>query len=131
MASLVGCHPYYAQKLAFFVYELSGTAVTEEAIHQGIDKLILSEKPVFEATIQDLSPHQRLLLHALAKEEASKLFANDYIRNYRLGSVGGGQHSARLVEDLDLIEKDEETGFWRVVDPVFAMWLRKQTEERV
>jgi hypothetical protein len=45
--------------------------------------------------------------------------------------VGGVQHSTRLVEDLDLIEKDEETGFWRVVDLVFAMWLRKQTEERV
>lgn len=130
LVSLVGCHPYYSQKLAFFVYELSGT-VTEEAIHQGMEKLILSEKPVFEATIQGLSPHQRLLLQALAKEPANKLFANDYIRHYRLGSVGGVQHSARLVEDLDLIEKDEERGFWRVVDPVLAIWLRKQTEEKV
>jgi hypothetical protein len=127
---LVGCHPYYSQKLAFFVYELSGT-VTEEAIHQGMEKLILSEKPVFEAIIQPLSPHQRLLLQALAKEPTQKLLASDYIRNHRLGSVGGVQHSTRVVEDLDLIEKDEETGSWRVVDPVFAMWLRKQTEERV
>ena len=130
LVSLVGCHPYYSQKLAFFVYELSGT-VTEEAIHQGMEKLILSEKPVFEAIIQPLSPHQRLLLQALAKEPTQKLLASDYIRNHRLGSVGGVQHSARLVADLDLIEKDEETGSWRVVDPVFAMWLRKQTEERV
>ena len=130
LASLVGYHPYYSQKVAFFVYELFET-VKVEAINQGIDKLILSEKPVFEATIQGLSPHQRLLLQALAKEPTNKLFANDYIRNYRLGSVGGVQHSARLVEDLDLIEKDEERGFWRVVDPVLAMWLRKQTEEKV
>ena len=130
LVSLVGCHPYYSQKLAFFVYELSGT-VTEEAIHQGMEKLILSEKPVFEAIIQPLSPHQRLLLQALAKEPTQKLLASDYIRNHRLGSVGGVQHSTRVVEDLDLIEKDEETGSWRVVDPVFAMWLRKQTEERV
>jgi hypothetical protein len=64
------------------------------------------------------------------KEPTQKLLASDYIQNHRLGSVGV-QHSARLVEDLDLIEKNEETGFWRVVDPVFAMWLRKQTEERV
>jgi hypothetical protein len=130
LVSLVGCHPYYSQKLAFFVYELSGT-VTEEAIHQGMEKLVLSEKPVFEAIIQPLSPHQRLLLQALAKEPTQKLLASDYIRNHRLGSVGGVQHSTRVVEDLDLIEKDEETGSWRVVDPVFAMWLRKQTEERV
>lgn len=130
LVSLVGCHPYYSQKVAFFVYELSGK-VTVEAIRQGIEKLILSEKPVFEATLQPLSPHQRLLLQALAKEPTQKLLASDYIRNHRLGSVGGVQHSARLVADLDLIEKDEETGSWRVVDPVFAMWLRKQTEERV
>ena len=130
LVSRVGCHPYYMQKAAFFVYELSGK-VTIEAIHQGIEKLILSEGPVFEATIQTLSPHQRLLLQALAKEPTQKLLASDYIQNHRLGSVGGVQHSARLVEDLDLIEKDEETRFWRIVDPVFGMWLRKQAEERV
>jgi hypothetical protein len=130
LVSLAGCHPYYSQKLAFFIYEHSDK-VKEETINKGMERLILSEKPVFEATIQGLSPHQRLLLQALAKEPTNKLFANDYIRNYRLGSVGGIQHSVRLVEDLDLIAKDEETGLWKVVDPVFARWLRKQTEERV
>ncbi len=130
LASLVGYHPYYSQKLAFFVYELSGT-VTEKVIHQGIEKLILSEKPVFEALTQPLAPHQRLLLQALAKEPTQKLLANDYIRNHRLGSVGGVQHSARQMEDLDLIEKDQESGLWRLVDPAFAMWLKMQTEEKV
>jgi len=130
LSSQVGYHPYYSQKLAFFVYELSGT-VTEKVIHQGIEKLILSEKPVFEALTQTLAPHQRLLLQALAKEPTQKLLANDYIRNHRLGSVGGVQHSARQIEDLDLIEKDEESGLWRLVDPVFAMWLKMQTEEKV
>jgi hypothetical protein len=129
LASYVGYHPYYSQKLAFFVY-LSGT-ITEKVIHQGIEKLILSEKPVFEALTQTLAPHQRLLLQALAKEPTQKLLANDYIRNHRLGSVGGVQHSARQIEDLDLIEKDEESGLWRLVDPVFATWLKMQTEEKV
>jgi hypothetical protein len=45
--------------------------------------------------------------------------------------VGGVQHSARQIEDLDLIEKDQESGLWRLVDPVFAMWLKMQTEEKV
>jgi len=130
LASYVIYHPYYSQKLAFFVYELSGT-VTEKVIHQGIEKLILSEKPVFEALTQTLAPHQRLLLQALAKEPTKKLLANDYIRNHRLGSVGGVQHSARQIEDLDLIERDEESGLWRLVDPVFAMWLKMQAEEKV
>ena len=96
-----------------------------------MERLILSEKPVFEAIIQGLSSHQRLLLQALAKEPTQKLLANAYIRNHKLGSVGGVQHSARQLEDLDIIEKDGETGFWRIVDPVIAMWLKKQAEEKI
>ncbi len=130
LASLTGYHPYYSQKLAFFVYELSKT-VTEEAVDHGIERLILSERPVFEATIQGLSPHQRLLLQALAREPTQKLLASGYIQKHGLGSVGGVQHSSRQLEELDLIEKDEEIGRWRLVDPIFAVWLRMQMEEKL
>jgi uncharacterized protein len=130
LASLTGFHPYYSQKLAFFVYELSKT-VTEESINVGMEKLILSEKPVFEAILQGLSPHQRLLLQALAKEATSKLLASGYLQKHGLGSVGGVQHSSKQLEELDLIEKDEETGGWRPVDPILAIWLRMQMEEKL
>ncbi len=130
LASFTGFHPYYSQKLAFFVYELSKT-VTEETINLGMERLILSEKPVFEAILQGLSPHQRLLLQALAKETAPKLLASGYIQKHGLGSVGGIQHSSKKLEELDLIEKDEETGGWRPVDPILAIWLRMQMEEKL
>ncbi|MDI7261421.1 MAG: ATP-binding protein [Thermodesulfobacteriota bacterium] len=130
LASLTGYHPYYSQKLAFFVYELSKT-VTEDAVDHGIERLILSERPVFEATLQGLSPHQRLLLQALAKEPTLKLLASGYIQKHGLGSVGGVQHSSRQLEELDLIEKDEEAGGWRLVDPILAVWLRMQMEEKL
>ena len=130
LASLTGFHPYYSQKLAFFVYELSKT-VTEESINCGMEKLILSEKPVFEAILQGLSPHQRLLLQALAKEATSKLLASGYLQKHGLGSVGGVQHSSRQLEELDLIEKDEETGKWCPVDPILEVWLKMQTEEKL
>lgn len=130
LASLTGFHPYYSQKLAFFVYELSKT-VTEETINRGMERLILSEKPVFEAILQGLSPHQRLLLQALAKEAAPKLLASGYIQKHGLGSVGGVQHSSKQLEELDLIEKDKETGGWRPVDPILTIWLRMQIEEKL
>jgi hypothetical protein len=130
LVSLTGFHPYYSQKLAFFAYELSKT-VTEELINRAMDRLILSEKPVFEAILQGLSPHQRLLLRALAKEATTKLLASGYIQKHGLGSVGGVQHSSRQLEELDLIEKDEETGVWRPVDPILTIWLRMQSEEKL
>jgi hypothetical protein len=130
LASLTGFHPYYSEKLAFFVYDLSKT-VTEESINQGMERLILSEKPVFEAILQGLSPHQRLLLQALAEEATAKLLASAYIQKHGLGSVGGVQHSSRQLEELDLIEKDQETRGWRPVDPILAIWLRMRTEEKL
>ena len=130
LSSLTGFHPYYSQKLAFFVYEHSKT-VTEETINIGLERLILSEKPVYDAIFQGLSSHQRLLLKALAKETTSKLLASGYIQKHGLGSVGGIQHSSKQLEELDLIEKDEETGRWHLVDPIFSIWLRMQMEEKL
>ncbi len=130
LASFTGFHPYYSEKLAFFVYEHSKT-VTEESINRGMERLILSEKPVFEAILQGLSPHQRLLFQALAKEATPKLLASGYIQKHGLGSVGGVQHSSRQLEELDLIEKDEETGVWHPVDPILAICLRMQMEEKL
>jgi hypothetical protein len=122
LASLVGCHPYYSEKLGFFVYEMAD-AVTEETIQAGLQKLIVSEKPVFEAILQGLSPHQRLLLKAIALESAKKVLAGGYIQRHGLGSTGGVQHSTRQLEDLDLIERREGQGPWQLVDPILAMWL--------
>jgi len=130
MGALVDFHPYYTQKLAFFVYELSNK-VTERAIYDGFEKLIRSETPVYEAIIQSRSPHQRLLLKALAHEPTRKLLASSYLQRHGLGSIGGVQHSLRQLEDLDLIEKDGKTELWKHVDPVFALWLKSRAAETV
>jgi len=45
--------------------------------------------------------------------------------------VGGVQHSARKLEELDLIERNEASGYWRLVDPIFAFWMKRQKEEKV
>jgi len=67
----------------------------------------------------------------LAKEETPKLLASGYIQKHGLGSVGGIQHSSRQLEELDLIEEDEVTWRWRLVDPILAIWLRMQMEEKL
>jgi hypothetical protein len=123
LASSVGCHPYYSEKLGFFVYEMAET-VTEETIQAGLRKLIVSEKPVFEAILQGLSPHQRLLLKAVALESPEKILAGSYIQRHGLRSTGGVQHSTKQLEDLDLIERRSDPDQWQLVDPVLAMWLK-------
>lgn len=123
LASLVDCHPYYSEKLGFFVYEMA-EAVTEETIQAGLQKLVASEKPVFEAILQGLSPHQRLLLKAIALEPPKKILAGGYIQRHGLGSTGGVQHSSKQLEDLDLIERRGDPEQWQLVDPILALWLK-------
>jgi hypothetical protein len=130
LASAIEYHPYYSQKLGFFVFEIADE-VTEDAVSRGLEKLLFSEKAVFEATIQGLTSQQRLLLHALAKEPTQKILASSYIRKHGIGSIGGIQHALRQLEELDLVEKDEQTGCWNLVDPLFAVWIKGQTEERI
>ena len=89
------------------------------------------DAPFYNTIIQGLSPHQRLILQALARDPTQKLLANAYIRKHRFGSVGGVQHSARKLEELDLIGRNEASGYWRLVDPIFALWMKRQTEEKV
>lgn len=130
LASIVQYHPYYTQKLGFFVFEIADQ-VTGGAVNRGLERLLFSEKPVFEAIIQGLTSQQRLLLRAIAKEPTQKILASSYIRKHGLGSIGGIQHALRQIENLDLAEKDEQTGYWRLVDTVFAIWLIRDMEEKI
>ena len=113
-------YPYYAQALAYNVYEVSGKVVNEDAIEIGFEKLLASERYGYEATVQGLTGSQITLLRALATDPDSKILSTEYMARHKL-SIGGIQYAQRKLEELDLIEKHNNV--WRVVDPVFACWL--------
>ena len=127
ISSQVRCHPYYSQKLAFFVYEVcSAKEIGAITIREGFEAMFQAEKPVFEATIQGLSLQQITLLKALAREETKSLLALDWMGRHRLASIGGTKGAKERLFSLDLIEQvGDKNGVWRVVDPVFAEWLRR------
>jgi hypothetical protein len=72
--------------------------------------------------VQALPAQQRLLLRALAKEPTDKLLAKEYVRKHDLGTSSGISHSNKQLLNLDYIEVGEDR-VWRVVDPVFSIWL--------
>lgn len=119
----VNQHPYYFQKLAFFVYENSGEEITEEDVKKSSNDLLESERPVFEAILQGLAPQQIALLRAVAEEPAGAIFSVNYMKSHRLGSTGGVQGAIKRLLALDLVEKDAVAA-WKIVDPVFEGYLR-------
>ncbi len=125
LATLTGGHPYYTQKLCFFLYENEAEAITEPLMSQALEELLANETPVFEAMIQGLASRQIALARALAVEETGSVFAVDYMARHDLGSSGGIQGALKKLTRLDMIEK-QPNGQWKVADPIFKRWLIKQ-----
>ncbi|MFC1580095.1 ATP-binding protein, partial [Thermodesulfobacteriota bacterium] len=66
MSEKVCQYPYYAQLLAYNVFEVSGRTVKEVDIEAGFEKLLASERYGYEALVQGLTGPQIALLKALA-----------------------------------------------------------------
>ncbi|MBW1799122.1 MAG: hypothetical protein JRJ85_00190 [Deltaproteobacteria bacterium] len=118
-------YPYYAQKLALNIYEISsGNVVRSKDVMTALEVMIENETYLFEATLQALAPRQIALLRALAGEPAKSVLSNRYISKHDLGSIGAVQSALKKLRQLDLIEKAPD-GHYRVVDPIFKLWLQR------
>ena len=117
-------NPYYAQKLALNVYEVSGKVVHEKDIKGALELMIDNEIFFYEAILQALAPRQIALLRALSIEPSKTLLSNRYISRHDLGSIGGVQAALKKLRQLDLVEKAPDSRY-RLVDPIFRMWLQQ------
>lgn len=113
-------YPYYAQVLAYNVYEVSGKTVNEGDIEEGFGKLLASERYGYEGIVQGLTGPQVALLRALATDPTSRILSTGYMTRHKL-SIGGIQYARKKLEELGLIEQHENV--WHIVDPVFGAWL--------
>jgi hypothetical protein len=115
-------YPYYAQALAYYVFDLAGKNIKIGDVDIGFERLLSSERYAYEAMVQGLTGAQIALLRALATSPNAKILSSDFIARHKL-SVGGVQYAQKKLVELDLIEKHKDT--WRVVDPIFAIWLSR------
>ncbi len=121
LVTITDCFPYYAQKLAYIIFQEISDTVELEDIEKGLNNLLVSETPVFEGILMGLSIGQVGLLKALAHEPTETLFTQEYIQRHRLGSIGGVQSAKKKLQELDLIEEKSNT--WALVDPLFKVYL--------
>ncbi|MBW1752014.1 MAG: ATP-binding protein [Deltaproteobacteria bacterium] len=117
-------YPYYSQKLALNVFEVSGKVVHAKDIVKAMEIMVDNETYFYQATLQALAPRQIALLRALAAEPSKTILSNRYISKHDLGSVGGVQSALKKLRQLDLIEKDSD-GCRQIVDPIFRIWLQR------
>ena len=115
-------HPYYAQALAYNVFDIAAEKICAQDVDAAFERLLASERYAYEAMVQGLTGPQISLLRALAALPTAKILSSDYISQHKL-TVGGVQYAQKKMLELDLIEKHGDV--WQVVDPVFAVWLSR------
>lgn len=123
VVNLVQGYPFYIQRIPYSIYEVSGKIITDEDYRNGFTAAVEEEKPVFEAMLQSLAPQQIRLLKAVSMEPSDTPFSSSYMSRHDLGSIGGIQGAIKKLINMDYIEKRD--GVFRMVDPVFGIWLRR------
>ena len=117
-------NPYYIQKLSYYVFEKATHRINKKTLNYALRQMLYEETPLFEAMLQNLRPGQMSFLYSLAKESTKTPFKTDYLLRHHLGSMGGVQAAIKKLVSLDYIEKTAQG--WKVVDPIFALWLRNR-----
>lgn len=133
-AILVGSEniPYYLQALSARLFDrIRGSGrkqVCHSDVEEALEDLVQSKTDLFETILQTLTPSQRMLLGALAKEPASR-FTETYRRRHGLG-VSSSVHSALdVLVEQGLVESVGKT--YSIGDPVFARYLRSSFFELI
>lgn len=117
--------PYYLQQLSALTFDIvrarDGDWVENADIDEAVAELLDENADYYTERLSMLSPTQRLLVSALAKEPTQE-FSTDYRKRHSLG-VSSTVHAAlKVIVDAGLAESDE-SGHW-LGDPFFARFVR-------
>ena len=124
LASTLG-HPYATQELCYFVWEETaedGLAGAEQ-YESGLVKLLRAEHAHFGLVWEKAARAQRLVLHALAREDGRPL-AGDYRRRHGLPGPSSVQRALDALRKDELVVRDG-AGEYRIAEPFLAEWLRR------
>jgi hypothetical protein len=124
IASIVNQHPYYVQRLAKEVYDLGKKEISKEDVNRALENVVDAERYAFEANLSRLSIPQVRVIRTLAENPSEEMLSGQFINKCGL-PPSSVQFARDKLKAEDLIERDYPSGVWRVVDPVFAMWLKK------
>jgi AAA+ ATPase superfamily predicted ATPase len=125
-----GGHPYGTQELAYSVWELvseRGEARVGD-VEEALAKVVRSEHNHFAALWDDASHQQRLLVLALAEEPTRAPYSRDYHSRHELPPHPSVQTGLASLTRKEIVGRAED-GEYRIIEPFFADWLRREQRE--
>jgi hypothetical protein len=117
-------YPYYVQKLAGIVWEMTLKKCHLDLVRDGYQILLNMETTDFEGIWSGLTLIQKSVLKAIAQEPTPSPYAREFLERHRL-SIGGTQRAMKVLFSRDLIEKGSENQY-RLTDPIMGAWLSER-----
>lgn len=117
-----GGHPYATQELCYSLWEQTpeGGEATPERLDDAIAAVLRSEHAHFSLLWGEISPVQRLVLQALAKEPGHP-FQAEYRSRHALPPATNVQKALAALEKREVVLG--ENGAYRIVEPFLSDWL--------
>jgi len=119
-------HPYYTQMLCWELWEscFSKREILREDIEQTLQIVLDHQGEYFITLWNNFSPHQRLLLLALAQGSSANVFSKDFIKRFGLGTASSVQKSLRRLIELEIVDKVND--IYEISDVFFEHWLKER-----
>lgn len=115
-------HPYATQELAYALWEQTpeGAEATASRLEDALTAVLRSEHAHFSLLWEEISPVQRLVLQALAKEPG-RPFQAEYRNRHALPPATNVQKALAALERREVVAG--KNGAYRIVEPFLAEWL--------
>ncbi len=119
-------HPHYTQMICRQLWNqgISGKVITNKNLAQAIETILEVNGEFFTALWVDLSLHQKNLLLAICRGGGQKIFSQDYVVRFGLGSFSTVQKSLNRLLSRQLLERQGET--YVIRDMFFQRWLTRR-----
>ncbi len=119
-------HPYYTQMLCWEIWErcFSKKQISSEDIGQALQMVFDHQGEYFITLWDNFSPHQKLLLLALAQKPSANVFSKEFIQRFGLGTASSIQKSLRRLVDLEVVDKVNDV--YGISDVFFGQWLKER-----
>src|SRR5205085_11535914 len=91
-----------------------------------VTEVVRGQAEYFERLWEQLTSKQRAVLQALSQRGPTDLLSQAYREEYRLGAASSVQKALQSLDSQDIL--DRYHGRYFFLDPLFALWIRRNIE---
>ena len=119
-------NPQYVQLLANKIWDNSERKITDKAIEEAVETVLMQYEDFFQNAFEDLTRHQKNFLFGLLKDQDETIFSSKFINRNELGSSANVERVKSALIKKDLIDFNDGTASF--IDPAFRLWLERKMD---